>query len=130
MYKKPLKDHGQYFGKNMALPKNTTSPCANTLGASGHAGTLAITMTAVTPVTIAATKGVSITVLHSDDNVTFTEAFTGTFTFPALKKCDVDDIVARMSMPYDVKKHVKVTIGTTDAAAAGNVDVFIEYLAI
>ena len=129
MFNHVLKSADQMFGESLVLPINTTVQCPTALNAAGHGGSLAVTVTAVEPVTLGAAKAVSITVQDSDDGVTFVDVYTATATSALAKKVPVGGVVARMPLPDDTRRWVKVKLGTTDAAAVGKVDVFLEYLA-
>ena len=134
MYNHTLKFTDQAFQLGMTLPANTSATATNAMRVDGTNGRLAISLVANGD-DVALALGKILT-------VTYTECATetGTFAAPASKPSLVTTYAAAiaptdgtkivsMLLPTDVEKWVKVVVTTDDAAAAGEIDVVLEYLA-
>lgn len=129
MYGHTLKYKDQCFDEAKTLPANTTSACANTLRVGSHLGGLSLTLLAAnTAVALASTKKITVSYTECDTETgtfiagaqSFAVAFSG-----GLANIVKGKKILTIVLPT-TKKFVKVTIGTDDAAAAGQVDVILE----
>ena len=131
MYDYQLRIHGESLAENQLLPKNTQA-AGN--GGPQRAGSLMgaaeIVVKAVTPVTIAAGK--SLTVIMEDGEEAGTlSAMPLTFKLTAGASAltrPVGEIIGRIPLPSNCRRYLRVMLGTDDAAASGAVDVFFQYL--
>lgn len=131
MYNHQLRIHGEYLASKQTLPKN-----AQAVGNGGaqRAGSLMgaaeIVMRAASVVTIAASKSFSVLLEHSADNESFVlMPLTFKSTSGAQARTWQDgDVMARVPLPSDCERFVRIVIATDDAAAAGMVDAHFHYL--
>ena len=133
--------NNQAFQLGMTLPANTSAVATNALRAGGARGLLAITITAANAaVALAITKKLTVSL-----QVGATE--TGSFAAPKHNPTLVvtmaaayapaqNDVITTMVVPMGLisgdntaAKWVKAVVATDDAAAAGLINVFMEYLA-
>lgn len=133
MYNHKLKFTDQMFQEGVTLPANTSATCTNAMRVDGTNGRLAICVTANDDnVVLATTKKLTLSYTQCDTE-------DGSFAAPAPSltlvktasgsyKPDAGDVVMRMILPTDVKKWVKAVVTTDDPAAAGKLDVFLEYI--
>ena len=131
MYDHQLRIYGENLAAGQALPKNTQ---AQGNGGAQRAGSLMgateIVVKSVSSVTIAAGKSLTVIVEHGDDGVAFTP-MPSTFKLTAGASVftrEAGEILGRIPLPSDCRRYVRVLLGTDDAAAAGSVDVFFQYL--
>jgi len=130
MYKHILKEKGQIFEEGVALPKVAAHSCATALNVGNNLGMLACTITAKSAVTIAAAKTVSVALRHADSqDGAYSDHSTHTLTLAAALAASPGHVVARVVLPPDIKPWVKALVSCDDTAAAGSIDVFVEYLA-
>lgn len=139
MYKHKLQFDSQLFETAMTLPVNTSATAAAAVRAAGAAGRLAITVVASgSSVALADTKKLTIGILTST-----TEG--GSYAAPkhnpsmvvtmdAAFAPDDGELMGSLIIPVgyldaETDKWIKATVATDDAAAAGEIDVFLEYLA-
>ena len=133
MYNHKLIVEDQVFELGMTLPASNSSLCDNALRVDGTNGRLAVCVTAADDnVVLATTKKLTLSYTECDTE-------TGSFTTPAPNQTlvktasgsyqpDSGDVIMRMLLPTEVKKWVKTTLTTDDAAATGKVNVFLEYV--
>jgi hypothetical protein len=139
MYKHKLIFDDQVFQLGMTMPVNTSAIATTAVRAAGAPGRLAITVTAANAsVAIATTETLTLSILTSATEggsyaapahapsmvVTFTGAYA-----PA-----EGDVIASLLIPVgyldnETDKWIKAVVATDDAAAAGLIDVFLEYMA-
>ncbi|NUB27733.1 hypothetical protein [Azospirillum brasilense] len=123
--------HGQNFAKAQTLPQNTSAD-GNGGGVelSGINGAVEAVARVNTAVTIADTKALTIKLQHSTDGSSWVDLGT-VYTLTAASgngSLAADTELGRFALPSTVRKFVKAVITTTDAAAAGKVDVIPVYL--
>jgi len=132
MYKHSLKAADDYLASAQSLPQNASA--SGNKGARDFCrtqGALEVVVAAHADISIADTKGITIGLEHSDDGVTFAtvgESFAATAAGAPLT-WDEGQTVCRLAVSSKLKRHARLTITTTDAAAAGSVDAWLEYLA-
>jgi len=130
MYKHILKEKGQIFEEGVVLPKTTAYTCATALNVGNNLGMLGCTITAKSAVTIAATKTVTVTLQHADSQAgSYADHSTHTISLVTARSISPGGVVARVVLPPDTKSWIKAVVSCNDTAAAGSVDVFVEYLA-
>lgn len=124
--------HGQNLAKAQTLPQNTS---ANGNGGAvflgGILGAVEILARVHAAVTIADTKAITIKVQHSDSEDSGFADLATVYTLTAADGSGAlakDTELGRFALPSSVKDYVKAVITTTDAAAAGKVDVIPVYL--
>lgn len=134
MYNHTLVFDDQVFEQGLALPVNTSATAANPMRVGKAAGKLAVSVLAGDGnVALALGKKLTLSILESD-------AEDGPFTAPAAAPSleityaeaftpDQGDKIASMILPVDAGKWVKAVVATDDAAAAGQIDVILEYTA-
>lgn len=130
MYNHTLRVHGETFGDKVVLPKNTTLALTGIVRCGASMGGLEVVVVAESPVTITATKAITLTLQHSDDGATYTDV-----PVRLERPCPagdnafvVKDVIGRLPLPSNCKQYVKATLGTTDTAAAGDVTVMLSLL--
>lgn len=133
MYNHKLIFDDQVFEEGQTLPANTSDTSETPHRVDGTNGRLAICVTAADgDVAIADTKTFTLTYLECATE-------DGSFAAPAEKPSlviaydgayapDEGDVIGRLLLPVEVGKWIKPVIATTDAAAAGTVNVFLEYI--
>ncbi|EPR42724.1 hypothetical protein dsx2_2641 [Desulfovibrio sp. X2] len=130
MYKNYLKQSGEYLAAAQVLPLNTNADGNG--GAkefNGSMGGVEIAVLANIDISIATTKSITVTVLDSADNVTFTAVSARTKTAGASAMTfKAGDPVMFVGLPSDLRKYSKVNIATTDTGAVGKVDVVLNFL--
>lgn len=124
--------HGQNLAKAQALPVNTSADGnGGAVMLGGINGAVEILARVNTAVTIADTKALTITVQHSDSEASGFTTLGTVYTLTAAGGSGAlaaDTELGRFALPSTVKQYVKAVITTTDAAAAGKVDVIPVYL--
>ena len=130
MYNHQLRIHGEYLASKQTLPKN-----AQIVGNGGgqRAGSLMgaaeIVVQAASVVTIAAAKSFSVLLEHSADNETFSLMPLAFKSSAALARTwQEGDVMARMPLPSDCERFVRILLATDDTTAAGMVDAHFNYL--
>lgn len=131
-YKGDLRWADQYFEKGMGIPAAGSAVAAHTLKVGGHAGALALKVAAGAPVALAAAKKLTVEVLHCDaEDGTYvahealpTIVFTGAAGGSAWQ---AGQNMLTLALP-DCKPFVRVRVAT-DAAAAGALDIYLDYIA-
>ncbi|WP_353861278.1 Bbp16 family capsid cement protein [Azospirillum formosense] len=123
--------HGQNFAKAQTLPQNASAD-GNGGGVelSGINGAVEAVARVNTAVTIADTKALTIKLQHSADGSSWTDLGT-IYSLTAVGgngALAVGAELGRFALPSTVRRYVKAVISTTDAAAAGKVDVIPAYL--
>ncbi|MCP4127768.1 MAG: hypothetical protein GY753_11975 [Gammaproteobacteria bacterium] len=139
MYKHKLIFADQAFELDMDIPVNTSATASTALRAAGAAGRLAITAIANdAAVALADTKKFTISILTSTTEggsyAAPEHAPSMVRTMSAAYDPDVGEVIASLLIPVgyldpETDKWIKAVITTDDAAAAGDIDVFLEYLA-
>lgn len=131
MYKHNLKVCGEYLIKNSALPQNASQEGSNVVRAGGGICGLEIVCAANGAATLTAGKNVSISALQSMDGDTFIALpVAGQQSISADKTSFEDgEIMARLPLPSEAMPYIKASLTTDDAAATGNFDLFLAYLA-
>ncbi len=139
MYKHKLILEDQIFELDMDIPVNTSATAATAVRATGAPGLLAITVTANdTDVALADTKKFTISILTSatEGGSYAAPEYAPSLvrTFSAAYDPDEGEVIASLIIPHgyldgETDKWVKAVITTDDAAAAGDINVFCEYLA-
>lgn len=130
MYGHMLRVHGEHLAKGQALPKNTQA-VGN--GGPQRAGALMgaaeVAAVAATPVTLGDGKSLTLMLEDSDDGVAFA-ALPVSFrrSAPGGRTWVGGEVLGRLPLPSDCRRHVRVVIGTDDAGASGTVDVVFDYL--
>jgi len=123
--------HGQNLASAQVLPQNAS---ADGNGAAvefwGINGAVEVVARANTGLTVADTKALTVKLQHSDDGVTYADLGTVSSLTAAAGSGAVaaGTELGRYALPSTVKKFVKTVITTTDAAAAGKLDVIPAYL--
>lgn len=124
--------NGQNLAKAQTLPANTSADGnGGAVMLGGILGAVEILARVNTAVTIADTKALTITVQHSDSEAGGFTALGTVYTLTAASGSGAlaaDTELGRFALPSTVKNFVKAVITTTDAAAAGKVDVIPVYL--
>ncbi|WP_027186658.1 hypothetical protein [Desulfovibrio cuneatus] len=131
MYNHQLRVYGEYLAKEQPLPQNSQS-VGNGGGqrAGSMLGAAEVVFTASAPVALQAQKAVSFGLEESDDNTSFTPVpitfrlATGT----TARAWEQGDIIGRLPLPSELKRYVRLTLATDDAAAKGSVDAAFSYL--
>lgn len=123
--------NGQNFAKAQALPQNTSADgSGGGIELSGINGAIEALARVNTAVTIADTKALTIKLQHSADGSSWTDLGT-IYSLTAAGgngSLAADTELGRFALPSTVRRYVKAVITTTDAAAAGKVDVIPVYL--
>ena len=124
--------NGQNLAKAQTLPANTSADGnGGAVFLGGINGAVEVLARVNTAVTIADTKVLTIKVQHSDSASSgFTDLAT-VYTITAAAgsgSLAKDTELGRFALPSTVKDYVKAVITTTDAAAAGKVDVIPVYM--
>jgi len=122
--------HGQGLATAQTLPQNASvDGNEGPLKLSGILGAVEVVVRANTALTIADTKTLSVKVQHRDGADSYTDLGTVSFTASGGSGAMAADTeLGRFALPSTVKADVKVVISTTDAAAAGKIDVIPTYL--
>lgn len=131
MYKHTLRVHGESLIQGEAVPKNTVFNGTSILRAGASMSGVEVLVQANTPVSISAGKSLTLTLQHSQDGSTFI-ALPGIAkaTFAAgANTFEEGDTLLRFTLPSDCLPYIKAAIATDDAAAGGNVNVVLGYLA-
>jgi len=130
MYKHILKEKGQVFEEGVSLPKTSAYTCATALNVGNNLGMLACTLTAKSPVAVAAGKTVTIALQHADSrDGLYANHSAHAVTLATVLAVSPGGVVARVVLPPDTKPWIKAVVSCDDAAASGSLDVFVEYLA-
>lgn len=140
MYKQKLIFESNVFELGMTVPQNTSADASTAVRAAGAPGRLAITVTAAdgnVALADATTFTISIKTSTTEGGTfaapahapSMVRTFSGAFT------CDQGDVIASLLIPVgyldpETDKWIKAVTATTDAAAAGTIDVFVEYMAM
>jgi len=124
--------HGQNLAKAQTLPQNTSADGnGGAVKMGGILGAVEIVARVNAAVTIADTKALTIKVQHADTaggsyaDLGTVYTLTAASGNGALAK---DTELGRFALPSTVKDFIKAVITTTDASAAGKVDVIPVYL--
>lgn len=137
MYKvNGLKNYVDIYGQNLAkaqsLPQNTSADGnGGAVMLGGISGAVEILARINTAVTVADTKVLTIKVQHSDSESSGFADLGTVYTLTASSgsgSLAADTELGRLALPSTVKNYVKAVITTTDASAAGKVDVIPVYL--
>lgn len=132
MHNHSLKSADDYLASAQPLPQNASAPGnKGALDFCRTQGALEVVAAAHADISIADAKSLTIGLEHSDDGLAFApvgEAFTATAQGAPLT-FDEGAILCRLAVPSGLKRHARLSIATTDAAAAGAVDAWLEYLA-
>lgn len=141
MYNHKLINESNVFELDMDIPVNTTTTASTAVRAAGAQGLLAVTVLAndssvalasgsvlTIGILTSATEGGSFTAPAQAPSVALTLA-AGVALAPAAGDKIASLIVPGNTLDVDDDAWVKATIATDDAAAAGDIDVFLEYLA-
>lgn len=126
-----LKFDGQYLAKAQALPQNAS---ADGNGGEFHLaelqGAVEIVVKVNAEITLADTKVLSVKLqdkatggAYADLATIYSKTAAGATTLTA------DTVLARYILPTATKELLKGVITTTDAAAAGKLDIYPRYLA-
>jgi hypothetical protein len=139
MYKHKLIFADQVFELGMTLPVNTSATASTAVRAAGAPGRLAVTITAAdASVALADTKVLTLSLLtcatEGGSYAAPKHNPTLTVTMDAAYAPDQDEVIASMIIPVgyldgETDKWIKAVVATTDVAAAGTINVFVEYLA-
>ncbi len=131
MYNHQLRVYGEYLAKEQPLPQNSQS-VGNGGGqrAGSMMGAAEVVLTASAPVALQTQKTVSFGLEESDDNISFTPVpiFFRLATGTAARAWEQGDIIGRLPPPSELKRYVRLTLATDDAAAKGCVDATFSYL--
>lgn len=123
--------HGQGLVNAQTLPQNASADGnEGPLKLSGTMGAVEVVVRASTALTIADTKTLTVKLQHRDGADAFADlgtvvSLTATGGSGAIA---ADTELGRFALPSTVKADVKAVITTTDAAAAGKIDVIPIYL--
>ncbi len=138
MYKHKLINESNVFELDMDIPVNTSATCSTAVRAAGAAGRLAITATANdAAVALADTKKFTISILtcatEGGSYAAPLHAPSMVRTMDAAYDPDVGEVIASLIIPVgyldpETDKWIKAVITTDDTAAAGDINVFAEYL--
>lgn len=124
--------NGQNLARAQALPQNTSADGnGGAVMLGGILGAVEILARVNTAVTIADTKVLTVTVQHSDSEASGFTTLGTVYTLTAASgsgSLAADTELGRFALPSTVKNFVKAVITTTDASAAGKVDVIPVYL--
>lgn len=126
-----LKFFGQYFAKEQSLPQNTS---ADGNGGEFHLadlqGSLEVIVKVNAQISLADTKVLTVKLQdkatggsYADKATIYTKTASGATVLP------LGTELARFVLPTDLKELVKVVISTTDAGAAGKLDIYPRMLA-
>ncbi len=132
MYKHSLKSADDYLAAAQTLPQNASA--AGNAGARDFCraqGALEVTVAAHADILLAQGTNLSLGLEHSDDGQAFAPA-GGDVVLTAQGApllLDEGRIVCRLAVPSDLKRHARLRIATTDPAASGSLDAWLEYLA-
>ena len=142
MYKHKLINESNVFQLGMTLPVNTSATASTAVRAAGAPGRLAITVRAADAnVVLADIKKLTISLLTSltegGSYVAPKNNPTMVVTMDAALAAEDEEWLGSLIIPIGhqfqgdelTDKWVKAVIATDDAAAAGLIDVFLEYLA-
>ncbi|WP_029896600.1 hypothetical protein [Desulfohalovibrio reitneri] len=135
MYKHTVKSAADHLATEQDLPQNATAfGNHGSLEFAGAMGALEVVVTAASDISLAQDATLTIGLEHSaDDGVQ--EAFANVGEqFAAVSASgplafEEGEVVCRLAVPSTLKKHARLTLATTDAAATGAVDAWLEYLA-
>jgi hypothetical protein len=129
-YDNDLVAAGDYLASAQAVPKNTNADGdEGSVALGGTLGKIEIRVKAASEVTIHNTKVITIIVQDSADDSSFsTIATILSHTASGDKVWAAGDILARFVLPSNCRKYVKVNIATTDASAAGTLDIYPVYM--
>ncbi|KAA1057160.1 Bbp16 family capsid cement protein [Azospirillum argentinense] len=123
--------HGQNFARAQTLPQNASADGnGGGIELSGINGAVEAVARVNTAVTIADTKALTIKLQHSADGSAWSDLGT-VYTLTASGgngALAAGTELGRFALPSTVRRFVKAVITTTDAAAAGKVDVIPAYL--
>ena len=112
--------HDQYFEKGVTLPDSSGVVCANALAVGQHHGALAVTLVADGAVSIPAAKKLIVSVQGSDtENGVFADGADAAAVFAD------GEVIGKLVLP-DMADYARIKL-TTDGAATGKVDVFLNY---
>lgn len=124
--------YGQNLAKAQTLPQNTSADGnGGAVMFGGILGAVEIVARVNTAVTIADTKVLTVAVQHSNSEGSGFTALGTVYTLTAASGSGalaVDTELGRFALPSTVKDFVKAVITTTDASAAGKIDVIPVYL--
>lgn len=130
MYGHMLRVHGEQLAKGQALPRNAQA-AGN--GGAQRAGALMgaaeVAVVAATDVALGSGKSLTLTLEDSGDGVAFAAlpvSFRRTVT--AARSWKPGEVLGRLPVPSDCRRHVRAVVGTDDAAASGSVDIVFDYL--
>lgn len=123
--------HDQYFEKGVTLPDSAGVVCANALAVGQHHGALAVTLVADGAVSIPAAKKLIVSVQGSG---TENGVFADVASAPEMSVSGGADaaavfadgeVIGKLVLP-DMADYARIKL-TTDGAATGKVDVFLNY---
>lgn len=124
--------NGQNLAKAQTLPQNTSADGnGGAVFLGGILGAVEILVRVNSAITIADTKALTVKVQHSDSASSGFVDLATVYTITAASgsgSLAKDTELGRFALPSTVKDYVKAVITTTDAAAAGKVDVIPVYL--
>lgn len=137
MYKKTdglphvMQVHGQSLANAQALPQNTSADGnEGPLKVGGALGAFEVLVRVNAAITVADTKALTVKLQHRDGSDAFADLAT-IYTITAAAgsgSLAKGKELARFALPSTVKEEIKAVITTTDAAAAGKIDVLPVYL--
>lgn len=126
-----IKVYGENYADATALPKNTTSYTdSREFGAGGQNGSINCKGVVNEKIVIADTKTLTIKLQESDDDESFDDVVTvhSITASGEAYSVPVGTVLFNEVLPTDIKKHTRFSLTTTDAAAAGKVDIYPQYL--
>lgn len=112
-----------WFKKGMVLPKNTSAESdVLSVGAGGQNSSIVIVVKVRGAITLAPGKALTVAIRTSSDKETWKTLHSESFT--TAPEGQVLDYV----LPPSSLEYTKVTVATDDAAAAGSLDIYAEYI--
>lgn len=131
MYKHELKVHGEYLAEDQALPQNTSADGnGGELRLSDTQGAIELVGVVEDEISLADTKVLTIKLREKDDGGSYADKATlYTKTASGATTLAAGTELFRYILPTDTKDIIKAQLTTTDAAAAGSVTIYPNYLA-
>jgi len=132
-YNGEIKFYDDYLAKSKDVPLNASADGNGGLfdNISKTNASIEVVAKVVEDISIADTKAITVKLQHSDDKTVFTDLqtlYTKIVDNAAGETIPAGTELARFIPPTTSKKWIKAVLTTTDAAAEGKIDIYLNYI--
>lgn len=129
---KVLRSADCYYKKAMTVPANTSADSDSYRnGVGGQQGQLQAVVEVLEEVSLAQAATLSVALQDSENDTDFTTVATTTHTgATGGSTFGVGSTLARFGLTTNLREYTRLKITTTDAAAAGKIDCFVDFVSV